>query len=191
MLKRLYVQMKYIFLGGWMLILMYRLSSLGCKQMIQEDIAAYNKKASVKLSMLDIVFDETKRPFRNVLYYRFSRDNCNRKFLKICKFFIRPLVTIEISGEIDGGLKITHNYCVINVIKAGKNLAVLQGVTIGANNGTPTIGNNVIIFPNSVVFGDINIGNNVMIGAGSVVNKDVPNNTVVVGNPFRIIRQSS
>ena len=40
----------------------------------------------------------------------------------------------------------------------------------------------------SFVFGDITIGNNVIIGANSVVNKDVPDNVIVAGNPFRIIR---
>ncbi|WP_437711315.1 hypothetical protein WMF45_39955 [Sorangium sp. So ce448] len=39
----------------------------------------------------------------------------------------------------------------------------------------------------SVVIGDITVGDNVIIGANSVVNKDVPSNTVVAGNPFRII----
>lgn len=81
----------------------------------------------------------------------------------------------------------------VSVKKAGKNFRVLQGVTIGKNTdgGLPTIGDNVIIYPNSVVFGNINIGNNVIIGAGSVVNKDVPDNAVAVGNPFRIIKERS
>lgn len=49
-----------------------------------------------------------------------------------------------------------------------------------------TIGDNVSIYPNSVVIGNITIGNNVTVGAGSVVIKDVPDNAVVVGNPARI-----
>jgi acetyltransferase-like isoleucine patch superfamily enzyme len=35
----------------------------------------------------------------------------------------------------------------------------------------------------------ITIGKNAMIGAGSVVTKDVPPNTIVVGNPARILRK--
>lgn len=132
--------------------------------------------------------DETKKPFRSVLYYRFSTEHLNSRLLKICRFLIRPLSTIEIGGDIDGGLKISHNYCVINVKKAGINLTVMQGETIGANNGRPTIGNNVLIFPNALVFGDINIGEGAVIGAGSLVNKSVPEHAVVAGNPFRILR---
>ena len=34
---------------------------------------------------------------------------------------------------------------------------------------------------------DVTIGNNVVIGAGTVVTKSIPDNSVVVGNPGRII----
>lgn len=54
---------------------------------------------------------------------------------------------------------------------------------IGQTNSMPTIGNNVTVYTNAVVAGDIVIGDNVDIGAGSVVMKDVPSNTVVIGNP--------
>ena len=33
----------------------------------------------------------------------------------------------------------------------------------------------------------VKIGNKVVVGAGTVVSKDIPDNTVVVGNPYRII----
>lgn len=36
----------------------------------------------------------------------------------------------------------------------------------------------------------ITIGENVIVGAGSVVTKDIPDNTVVAGNPARIIREN-
>lgn len=49
------------------------------------------------------------------------------------------------------------------------------------------IGNNVFIGVDSIVLPGKHIGNNVIIGAGTVVSKDVPDNSVVVGNPMRII----
>ena len=44
------------------------------------------------------------------------------------------------------------------------------------------IGGNVVVLPG------VTIGNNVVIGAGSVVNKDIPSNTVAVGNPCKVIK---
>ena len=175
---------------GGLLYILYQLSSTKCKELINEDIAAYNRKNTKKINMIDLVFEESKRTFRNVLYYRFKSDNCNERLLKICRILIPQIETIEIGGEIDGGLKIIHNYCVISVEKAGKNFTVLQGVTIGKNidGGKPNIGDNVIVYPNSTIFGKIKIGNDVKIGAGSVVNKNIPDCSVVIGNPAKIIR---
>lgn len=44
------------------------------------------------------------------------------------------------------------------------------------------IGNNVIILPG------VHIGDKVIIGAGSVVTKDIPDNSLVVGVPARVIK---
>ncbi len=41
---------------------------------------------------------------------------------------------------------------------------------------------------NATILCGITIGENALIGAGSVVTKDVPDNTVVAGNPARIIK---
>lgn len=50
------------------------------------------------------------------------------------------------------------------------------------------IGNNVWFGGNVVVLAGITIGDNVVIGAGSVVSKDIPPNTVAVGNPCKVIK---
>lgn len=49
------------------------------------------------------------------------------------------------------------------------------------------IGDNVFIGADSIILPGKKIGNNVIIGAGTIVSKDIPNNTVVVGNPQKII----
>ena len=51
------------------------------------------------------------------------------------------------------------------------------------------VGNNVWIGGNVCVLPGVTIGDNVVIGAGSVVNKDIPPNTVAVGNPCRVIKR--
>lgn len=72
----------------------------------------------------------------------------------------------------------------------GKNCNMAQGVTIaqanrGKRKGTPTIGDEVWIGPNAVVVGNITIGNNVLIAPNAYVAIDVPDNSVVVGNPAK------
>ena len=42
----------------------------------------------------------------------------------------------------------------------------------------------------ATILGGVTIGENAIIGAGSVVTKDVPANSVVAGNPARVIRKS-
>lgn len=51
------------------------------------------------------------------------------------------------------------------------------------------VGDNVWIGGNVVVLPGVKIGDNCVIGAGSVVTKDVPENSVAVGNPCKVIRK--
>lgn len=53
--------------------------------------------------------------------------------------------------------------------------------------GRVKIGDNVFIGQNSVVLPGVKIGSNVVVGAGSIVMSDIPDNSVVMGNPARII----
>ena len=54
--------------------------------------------------------------------------------------------------------------------------------------GSPHIGNYVWIGANAVIVGNINIGNNVLIAPGAYVNFDVPDGSIVIGNPGLIRR---
>ncbi len=51
-----------------------------------------------------------------------------------------------------------------------------------------TIGNNVWIGGSVTILPGVLIGDNVTIGAGSVVTKDIPSNSVAVGNPCKVIK---
>ena len=53
--------------------------------------------------------------------------------------------------------------------------------------GKVYIGNNVFIGAGSIILPNVCIGNDCIIGAGTVVTKDVPNNSVVIGNPMQIV----
>ncbi len=52
------------------------------------------------------------------------------------------------------------------------------------------IGNNVWIGGGAVILPGVTIGDNVVIGAGSVVTRDIPSDSVAVGNPCRVIRKN-
>lgn len=49
-----------------------------------------------------------------------------------------------------------------------------------------TIGKNVWIGGNCTILPGVTIGDNSVIGAGSVVTKDIPNNSIAVGNPAKV-----
>ena len=51
-----------------------------------------------------------------------------------------------------------------------------------------TIGNDVWIGCGAIINPGVSIGDNVIIGSGSIVTKDIPSNSLAVGNPARVIR---
>lgn len=55
--------------------------------------------------------------------------------------------------------------------------------------GNIIIEDNVWIGEGCVILPNVKIGQNSVIGANTVVTKDVPRNSIVVGNPGRVIRQ--
>lgn len=59
----------------------------------------------------------------------------------------------------------------------------------GYEYGIPvTIGDNVWIGGSTVVMPGVTIGSNCVIGAGSVVTRDIPDWSIAVGNPCRVLR---
>lgn len=134
------------------------------------------------------------------LYFFRKYQGLNNRILKlICKIFIRQIrlkygIEISVETNIGEGFYIGHPYNITINPKAilGKNINIHKGVTIGQENrggrkGVPILGDNVWIGVNSTIVGNIKIGNNVLIAPNSFVNIDVPNNSIVLGNPCRII----
>ena len=56
-------------------------------------------------------------------------------------------------------------------------------------SGGVTVGESCYLGTNSSIIGNVTIGKGSLIGMGSVVLKDVPSNTVVVGNPAKAVRK--
>ena len=78
----------------------------------------------------------------------------------------------------------------VNAKRIGRNFRVGQNVTVGSRNiKEPVIGDNVSVWANAIVLGNITIGDNTQIGAGSVVVKNVPANCIVVPSKSTIIKK--
>ena len=109
----------------------------------------------------------------------------------------RTGIQIPAGTQIGPGLKIGHfGTIVINPsVRIGRNFNISQGCLIGnaqgKKKGVPKIGNNVVMSANSVIIGGVTIGNDVLLAPGSFVNFDVPDNSIVIGNPGKIILRDS
>lgn len=62
------------------------------------------------------------------------------------------------------------------------------GLDFLPSSGSVTIGNNVGFGRNVMILKGVTIGDNVFIGANSVVNKDIPSNSIAVGNPCKVVK---
>lgn len=121
------------------------------------------------------------------------------------RIFIKPKSQIEYLRE--AGCRIGENVDLINsridgchsfLITIGDNVTITNATLLAHDASTKkalgyskvgrvTIGSNVFIGFGSIVLPSTKIGNKVIVGAGTVVAKNVPDNVVIAGNPFRIL----
>lgn len=109
-------------------------------------------------------------------------------------------IQIPVGTKIGPGLRISHfGQIVINPgAIIGRNFSIAQGCLIGnsapkTSGGptVPTIGDRVIMGANSIIIGGVNIGNDVLIAPGAMVNMDIPDNSIAIGNPAKIISRDT
>lgn len=140
-----------------------------------------------------------EQSYRYIFYYRIAKANKGKSLTAfIARYFMRKLsykLGIQIPHEviIGEGFYIGHFGAIVvnpeTII--GRNCNIAPGVTIGQANrgekkGVPVIGSNVWIGANSIIVGKIKIGDDVLIAPGAYVNFDVPDHSLVFGNPASI-----
>lgn len=141
----------------------------------------YNKK-QLKRIRVYFIFDAYKRT-RYLIKHKIFKEVGKNFFFQprkipsdpeLIKFHDNVVVTSDV-------VFMTHD--ITNIMLNNMD----QGYYYKYHSGCIEIMNNVFIGSNSIIFPNVKIGNNVIIGAGSIVTKDIPDNSVVAGNPARVI----
>lgn len=172
----------------------------------RKNIGEYNFKQAYRADfyrMTGTVFTENLRNYIQIVFrhnlrymwwWRHSDIFGFRLLAKLQLFRYSRKYGLEIGkASIGPGIYLGHPYniTVSEGTVIGKNVNLHKGVTIGRENrnrrrGVPIIGDCVFVGINSTIVGNITIGNDVMIASNSFVNFDVPEHSVVIGNPARI-----
>ena len=144
------------------------------------------------------------------LCYRIIYYSTNNKNLRSFSWWIARLLEIPASAYITAACKSNvlgdcviepgvylpdRGYLTCGALLIGSGTIIHNNITLGMavaskNPGRPRIGKNVWIGPNSIVAGGIEIGDGCTILPGAYLTYNVPANTVVRGNPARIIQQN-
>jgi UDP-3-O-[3-hydroxymyristoyl] glucosamine N-acyltransferase len=92
---------------------------------------------------------------------------------------IEPTVLMD-HCKIDDHVHIAHN------VTVGRRALVIACAEV---SGSVRVGDDAWVAPNASILESLTIGPRAMVGLGAVVNKDVPPNTIVVGNPGKVLRE--
>lgn len=166
---------------------------------IKRDLHAVFERDPAARNIFEVIL--TYPGFHAIFIHRISHTLWKFKIPvipRLLSHIARFLTGVEIhpAAKIGAGFFIDHGMGVVigETTEIGEDCLLYQGVTLGGTGKEkgkrhPTLGNHVVVGTGAKVLGPIKIGNGVKIGANSVVLKSVPDHSVVVGVPGKIIKK--
>ncbi|ATP57961.1 serine acetyltransferase [Pedobacter ginsengisoli] len=164
-------------------------------ELIKSDLYRYYGKTDKRTFLKSFFLVEG---FRFMFFYRIKSTLSKKNplywlFYIIVRHYSYKYGFQFFSAKIGKGFYIGHfgNIIINGGTHIGDNVNISPGVVIGQVSrgrlkGVPKIGNNVWIGSNVVIVGNIKVGNNVLIAPGTYVTTDVPDFSLVRGNPCEI-----
>jgi len=136
---------------------------------------------------------------KNIIYSKFTIRTFIATKIQFIRYLIYRIKGYDVHSSVIFERKLHLDRLYPAGIHIGSNCLIASGCTILSHdhckrvNNQPLlldtyIGKNCFIAVNCTILPGITIGDEVIVGAGSVVTKNVLSNTIVAGNPARIIR---
>ena len=153
------------------------------------------------ISTIGVAFLDLFPHFVRNLFYKALLGKMGKGVLIDYKVYLRYLKNIELGDNVS----INRGCQFYTSVNLGRKIIIGNNVVISPNakfygaahdhkrDGMPDIAEDIIVHDNCWICADttillgVTIGQGSVIGAGSVVTKDVPPNSIAVGNPARVI----
>lgn len=136
-----------------------------------------------------------------------KKDIISKTQVPLEKFatIVHPSASVSKMAKLGRGTVVLQNVTIASNVTIGNHVIILPNVVISHDDsigdytcitggvcisGGVTIGNSCYLGTNSAIIGNVSIGDYCLVGMGSVVIDTVEENSVVIGNPAKILRKT-
>ena len=117
---------------------------------------------------------------------------------------VHPTASVSRMATLGNGVVVLQHVTIANQASIGNHVIILPNSVISHDviiadyscitggvciSGLVTMGRNCYLGTKSSIIGGVKIGNSCLIGMGAVIRHDVPENSVMVGNPAKLLRK--
>jgi len=99
--------------------------------------------------------------------------------------YVNSGCTIGAATRFEDFVFVNRGACIGHHVVLERFVSIGPGAVLG---GQVKVGKGSLIGAGAVVLPEVQIGENAVVGAGSIVTKDIPDHTLVLGNPARAVR---